>query len=133
MTTASSSPTFMCGVAKVHRRMRTCPPQHSKRSFERLNTEPSISHHRHSLNINCQLSQRPTLHTASSRSTSGSRVQRVTLRDVVNVKSACVCNNRRVIGIQDLLKREEDLEPTEVSTVCKYYRRNSLFEVVYRT
>jgi len=32
---------------------------------------------------------------------------------VVNNKSACVCSNRRFIGIRDLLKEDEDLESRE--------------------
>ena len=46
-------------------------------------------------------------------STRKSRAPRVTLREVINTKSACVCDNRRFIGIRDL-QEDEDLEPKEV-------------------
>ena len=121
-TTAPPSPTFISGVAKPHRRIRTCPPQHeehSKKKLERFHIEPSISHHKYSLNTNGQVPQRVTTHATPSRSTCDSRDQRVTLRDVVNVRSACVCNNRRIIGIQYFRKRDQDLEPTEVKNVCE--------------
>ena len=52
----------------------------------------------------------------------------MTLRDVVNVKSACVCiDKRRVIGTQDLRKRDEDLESIEVSTIRVIYRIEDVF------
>ena len=113
----SSPPTFMCGVAKPERRVRTCPPQlvkHSKANLERFHTEPSISHHKYSLHMSSEHPQGTTLHGTSWTSTRKSRAPRVTLREVVNSNSACVCDNRRFIGIRDLLKEDEDLEPNEV-------------------
>lgn len=111
-----SPPTFMCGVAKPQRRVRTCPPQlmkHSKANLERFHTEPSISHHKYSLHISSEHVRGTTLHGTSWASTCKSRAPCVTLREVVNTKSACVCDNRKFIGIPDLLKEDEGLEPKE--------------------
>lgn len=111
-----SSPKFISGVAKPQRRVRTCPPQlvkYSEANIERFHTEPSISHHKYSLNMSSEHPQRTTVHATSSATTCKSRAPRVTLRDVVNNKSACVCSNRRFIGIRDLLKEDEDLESRE--------------------
>ncbi|KAJ7377570.1 hypothetical protein OS493_028128 [Desmophyllum pertusum] len=104
----------MCGVAKPQRRIQTCPPQverFSRRNLEPIHTEPSISHHKYSLVINSELSQSQALHASS---TCKSRDPQVTLRDVVNAKSACICPDKtRFIGIRDARERDEGLEPTE--------------------
>jgi len=126
-----SSPKFISGVAKPQRRVRTCPPQlvkYSEANIERFHTEPSISHHKYSLNMSSEHPQRTTVHATSSATTCKSRAPRVTLRDVVNNKSACVCSNRRFIGIRDLLKEDEDLESREVGT-----RNGGLINVMYST
>ena len=105
-----SSPTFMCGVAKPQRRVQTCPPQddrHTRRKLERFSTEPSISHHKYSLNISSEFTQRTALH---SRRACKSRDPNVTLRDVVSAKSACVCRDKKFIGIRDFCERDENYQ-----------------------
>jgi len=114
-----SPPTFISGVAKPQRRVRTCPPQllkHSQANLERFHTETSISHHQYSLRMSSEHPQGSTLNATSWASTFKSRAPRVTLRDVVNTKSACVCTNKRFIGVRDHFKEDEDMEPNEVST-----------------
>ena len=88
--------------------------KHSKANLERFHTEPSISHHKYSLHISSEHVRGTTLHGTSWASTCKSRAPCVTLREVVNTKSACVCDNRKFIGIPDLLKEDEGLEPKEV-------------------
>ena len=120
MQPCHSSPTFMCGVAKPQRRIRTCPSQekkHSERFLERFHSEPSISHHKYSLNANCnsRLSERPTSHAPLSSNTCKSRVSHLTLKDVVDTKRACFCRGEKFIGIRDHQERQVGLEPSEVS------------------
>ena len=112
--------TFTCGVAKPKRRIPTCPPQEKKRSemfLERFHTELSISHHKYSVNVNSRHPERPVRSRSTLLlNTCASRVPRLTLRDVVNAKSACICRNQRFIGIgRDHWERQELLESTEVS------------------
>ena len=102
--------------------------KHSEANLERFHTEPSISHHKYSLHMSSGHPQGPTLHATSSASTCNSSAPRVTLRDVVNTKSACVCSNRRFIGIRDLFKEDDDLEPNEVGM-----RNGGLINVMYST
>ena len=124
------SPTFVCGVAKPQRRVQTCPPQddrRTRRNLERFSTEPSISHHKYSLNISSELTQRTDLH---SRSACKSRDPNVTLRDVVSAKSACVCRDKKFIGVRDFRERdEEDQKHNEVSMNTLML---SAFEVVLK-
>ena len=113
-----SSPMFMCGVAKPQRRIRTCPLQdkiHSERFLQRFHAEPSISHHKRSLNINSRLPERPVACASQSINMCTSRVPRLTLRDVINTKSACVCGDERFIGIRDQSDTKESVESLEVS------------------
>ena len=137
-----SPPTFISGIAKPQRRVRTCPPQllkQSKANLEPFHTEPSISHHKNSLHMSSKHPQGPTLHATSWTSTCNLRAPRVTLRDVVNTKSACICSNRRFIGIRDLFKEDEDLEPDEVGipngcliTSCIVHEVSSMIHYLIR-
>ena len=118
MQPCHSSPMFMCGVAKPQRRIRTCPSQEKKHSegfLERFHSEPSISHHKYSLNANSRLPERPTSHASLSGNTCKSRVSHLTLKDVVDTKRACVCLEKKFIGIRDHRERQVGLEPSEVS------------------
>ena len=119
--------TFMCGTAKPKRRMRTCPSQeksYSERQLERFHTEQSISHHRSSLNIICRHPERHVSRAYSSLDTCTSRVPLLTLRDVVETKSACLCRGQRFIGTGFHRERQGNLEFIEVrmhvfETRCK--------------
>lgn len=109
--------TFMCGTAKPKRRMRTCPSQeksYSERQLERFHTEQSISHHRSSLNIICRHPERHVSRAYSSLDTCTSRVPLLTLRDVVETKSACLCRGQRFIGTGLHRERQGNLEFIEV-------------------
>ncbi|XP_073228650.1 uncharacterized protein [Porites lutea] len=108
-----SPPTFMCGTAKPKRRMRTCPSQeksYSERHLERFHTEQSISHHRSSLNIISRHPERHVSRAYSSLDTCTSRVPLLTLRDVVETKSACLCRGQRFIGTGLHRERQGNLE-----------------------
>lgn len=102
------SRTFVCGVAKPQQGIRTCPPENesgrTRSTLERFSTEPSISHHRYSLNISRDLTQRTANQT---RSACKPRVPHVTLGEVVNAKSACVCGNQKFIGVRHFCERGE--------------------------
>lgn len=102
------SRTFVCGVAKPQRGIRTCPPENesgrTRSKLERFSVEPSISHHRYSLNISRDLTQRTA---AQTRSACKPRVPHVTLREVVSAKSACVCGNQKFIGVRHFCERGE--------------------------
>ena len=109
--------TFICGTAKPKRRMRTCPSQeksYSERQLERFHTEQSISHHRSSLNIICRHPERHVSRAYSSLDTCTSRVPLLTLRDVVETKSACLCRGQRFIGTGLHRERQGNLEFIEV-------------------
>ena len=109
--------TFMCGTAKPKRRMRTCPSQeksYSERQLERFHTEQSISHHRSSLNIISRHPERHVSRAYSSLDTCTSRVPLLTLRDVVETKSACLCRGQRFIGTGYHRERQGNLEFIEV-------------------
>ena len=108
----------MCGVAKPQQKLRTCPPKDESgltgSKFEQFTTEPSISHHRYSLNISKDLKPKKTPY--QTRSACGPRVPHVTLKEVVSVKSACVCGDRKVIGVRNFWERSaEDLRDNDVS------------------
>ena len=108
---------FMCGTAKPKRRMRTCPSQeksYSERHLERFHTEQSISHHRSSLNIISRHPERHVPRAYSSLDTCTSRVPLLTLRDVVETKSACLCRGQRFIGTGYHRERQGNLEFIEV-------------------
>ena len=112
-----SPPTFMCGTAKPKRRMRTCPSQeksYSERHLERFHTEQSISHHRSSLNIISRHPERHVSRAYSSLDTCTLRVPLLTLRDVVETKSACLCRGQRFIGTGLHRERQGNLEFIEV-------------------
>lgn len=102
----------MCGVAKPQQKLRTCPPKDESgltgSKLEQFTTEPSISHHRYSLNISKDLTPKKTPY--QTRSACGPRVPHVTLKEVVSVKSACVCGDRKFIGVRNFWERSaEDL------------------------
>lgn len=109
--------TFICGTAKPKRRLRTCPSQeksYSERQLERFHTEQSISHHRSSLNITSRHPERHVSRAYSSLDTCTSRVPLLTLRDVVETKSACLCRGQRFIGTGLHRERQGNLEFIEV-------------------
>lgn len=108
----------MCGVAKPQQKLRTCPPKDeiglTGSKLEQFTTEPSISHHRYSLNISKDLTPKKTPY--QTRSACGPRVPHVTLKEVVSVKSACVCGDRKFIGVRNFWERSaEDLGDNDVS------------------
>lgn len=106
------NPTFVCGVAKPQQKLRTCPPKDESgltgSKLEQFTTESSISHHRYSLNISKDLTPKKTPY--QTRSACRPRVPHVTLKEVVSVKSACVCGDRKFIGVRNFWERSaEDL------------------------
>ena len=109
------SGTFVCGVAKPDRRVRSCPQEkHFERCHERFQSETSISHHKQSLIRDSGFLEGHTSRASFLSTTCESRVPRLTLRDVVNTKSACICRNEKVIGKNDYRQREGDLESIKV-------------------
>ena len=110
-----SSKTFVCGVAKPQRRIRTCPSQEKAtelaKFLEGTHSGPSISHHKQSfVLIERGMTSRSLLANASK-----SLVARLTLKDVVDAKSACICRDEKIIGKKDLRHRENMLEDNDVS------------------
>lgn len=117
------SGTFVCGVAKPDRRVRSCPQEkkHFERCYERFLSETSISHHKQSLNRSSGFLEGHKSRVSFLNITCESRVPPLTLRDVVNTKSACICRKEKVIGKSDYRQREGDLESIKVRG---YIRKN---------
>ena len=115
-----SSKTFVCGVAKPQRRIRTCPSKEKAtelvKFLEGAHSGPSISHHKKSLAckdfglIEMGITSRSLLANPGK-----SLVPRLTLKDVVDAKSACICRDEKIIGKRDLRHRENMLEDNDVS------------------
>ena len=113
-----SSATFVCGIAKAQTRIRMCPSQETTngvRFLERFHSQPSISHHKQSLICNGGISGRSPSRASHLNSTCKSCVPRLTLRHVVNTRSACAWSEQKFIGIRDHCDRKNDLESIEVS------------------
>ena len=110
----------MCGVAKLQRRIRTCPSKEKATELvkfvEGTHSGPSISHHKQSLALkDLVLIERGMTSRSLMANPSKSLVPRLTLKDVVDAKSACICRDEKIIGKRDLRHREDMLEDNDVS------------------
>ena len=115
-----SSKTFVCGVAKPQRRIRTCPSKEKAtelvKFFEGTHSGPSISHHKQSLACkDFGLIERGMTSRFLLANPGKSLAPRLTLKDVVDAKSACICRDEKIIGKRDLRHREDMLEDNDVS------------------
>ena len=115
-----SSKTFVCGVARPQRIIRTCPAKENAKKMvkflEGIHSERSISHHKQSLACkDFGLIDRGTTSRSLLDNPSKSLVPRLTLKDVVDAKSACICRHEKIIGRRGLRHRENMLEDNDVS------------------
>ena len=110
----------MCGVARPQRIIRTCPSKENAkelvRCLEGIHSERSISHHKQSLACkDIGLIERGMTSRSLMDNPSKSLVPRLTLKDVVDAKSACICRHEKIIGRRDLRHRENMLDDNDVS------------------
>ena len=95
MFPSSSRPSFLCGVAKLHRMSSVNNDKHRARFFEWSPTKSSISHR------NDDVTKMVSLRQPVSSGRCELRGSQLTLRDVLNSKRVCACPSERFIGIQD--------------------------------
>ena len=115
-----SSKTFVSGVAKPQRRIRPCPSKQKAtelvKFLEGTHSGPSISHHKQSLACkDFGLIERGITSRSLLANPGKSLVPRLTLKDVVDAKSACICRDEKIIGKRDLRHRQNILEDNGVS------------------
>ncbi|XP_067025932.1 uncharacterized protein [Acropora muricata] len=113
-----SSKTFVCGVARPQRIIRTCPSKENAkelvRCLEGIHSERSISHHKQSLACNdLGLIERGMTSRSLLDNPSKSLVPRLTLKDVVDAKSACICRHEKIIGRRGPRHRENMLDDND--------------------